>query len=44
MATVVCGPGSIAHAHRADEWVADSQLQACGRFLRRLAEHLARPA
>jgi acetylornithine deacetylase len=32
--TVVCGPGSIAVAHKPDEYVDRSQLAACDRFLR----------
>jgi acetylornithine deacetylase len=35
---VVCGPGSIHVAHRADEYVALSQLEACAAFLRRVAQ------
>ena len=35
---VVCGPGSIAQAHKADEFVALDQLAACAAFLRRVAE------
>ncbi|WFE75912.1 acetylornithine deacetylase [Roseinatronobacter sp. S2] len=31
--TVVCGPGSIGEAHRADEFVTLEQLDACERFL-----------
>jgi acetylornithine deacetylase len=34
---VICGPGSIAQAHKADEFVALQQLDACAAFLRRLA-------
>ncbi|WP_277963217.1 acetylornithine deacetylase [Pseudomonas sp. RIT-To-2] len=34
--TVVCGPGSIKQAHKADEYVEVAQLQACAQFLRRL--------
>jgi len=37
---VVCGPGDIADAHRADESVELAQLAACEAFLRRLVEHL----
>lgn len=33
---VVCGPGSIDQAHRADEFIALSEIEACERFLRRL--------
>ena len=31
--TVLCGPGDIAQAHQADEWIAQSELDACERFL-----------
>ncbi|WP_372425285.1 acetylornithine deacetylase [Salinarimonas chemoclinalis] len=31
--TVVIGPGDIAQAHQANEWIAVSELAACGRFL-----------
>jgi acetylornithine deacetylase len=34
--TVVIGPGSIDQAHKADEYIAVSQLEACGAFLDRL--------
>ena len=40
--TIVCGPGSIDQAHKADEFVDEAQLVACLRFLERLAEDLAR--
>ncbi|MBS4074568.1 acetylornithine deacetylase [Ameyamaea chiangmaiensis] len=40
IASIVCGPGDIAQAHRPDEWIAESQLVACDRFLRAMA---ARP-
>jgi acetylornithine deacetylase len=33
---VVCGPGSIDQAHRADEFVTLAQIEACGVFLRRV--------
>lgn len=37
---VICGPGSIAQAHRADEFVSQEQLAACDAFLRKLiADH-----
>lgn len=39
--TVICGPGSIEQAHRADEWIALAELDACARFLRRLATDLS---
>lgn len=41
--SVVCGPGHIAQAHRADEWLAESELAACDAFLRRLADRLRMP-
>ena len=36
--TVVCGPGHIAQAHQADEYVSLAQLAACERFLHALCE------
>ena len=33
---VVIGPGSIDQAHKADEYIAVSQLEACSAFLGRL--------
>jgi acetylornithine deacetylase len=41
IATIVCGPGFIAQAHQPDEFVAQSQLDACDAFIRRLADGLA---
>jgi acetylornithine deacetylase len=35
---VVCGPGSIEQAHKADEFVALAQLDACTAFLRKLVQ------
>jgi len=35
---VICGPGAIAQAHAADEFVTVEQLQACMAFLKRLTE------
>lgn len=35
--SVVCGPGDIAQAHTANEWIAASELDACMVFLDRLA-------
>jgi len=35
--TIVCGPGDIAQAHKPDEFVAQSQLDECDGFIRRLA-------
>nr|WP_281496074.1 acetylornithine deacetylase [Marivita sp. S6314] len=40
MDVVVCGPGSIEQAHKADEYVAVDQLEHCVRMLERLAERL----
>src|SRR5712692_3636058 len=37
--SVVIGPGSIDQAHKADEFIAASELEACGLFLGRLIEH-----
>lgn len=36
--SVVCGPGNIAQAHTANEWIAESELQKCMDFLGRLAD------
>jgi acetylornithine deacetylase len=41
MAAIVRGPGDIAQAHTPDEWIAESELAACERFLARLADRLA---
>lgn len=38
---VICGPGHIEQAHRADEFIETAQLDACEAFLRRLAGALA---
>jgi acetylornithine deacetylase len=38
--TVICGPGDIAQAHAADEFVTTAQLDACMAFLAKLAETL----
>jgi acetylornithine deacetylase len=35
--SVVCGPGDIAQAHTADEWIAISEIERCLAFLDRLA-------
>ena len=34
--SVICGPGSIEQAHKPDEFVKLSELDACEKFLRRL--------
>lgn len=36
--SVICGPGDIAQAHTANEWIERSQLDACMGFLTRLAD------
>ena len=41
---VVCGPGSMAQAHKADEYVALEQLEASRAMIRRLAEALCAEA
>ena len=38
ISAVICGPGSIAQAHRADEFVNLSQLEACANYLRRIGQ------
>jgi acetylornithine deacetylase len=40
--TIVCGPGSIDQAHKADEFVDEAQLVACLELLERLGENLSR--
>jgi len=42
ISTVVCGPGSIAQAHKPDEFVTTAQLAAALSMLERLASRLAR--
>ena len=37
--SVVIGPGSIAQAHKPDEWIAEEQLAVAARFVERLIEH-----
>ena len=41
MSVVVCGPGSIEQAHKADEYLALDQLRDCLAMLERLAERVA---
>jgi acetylornithine deacetylase len=38
--TIICGPGHIAQAHQPDEWIAESELDSCDRFIRRLTDRL----
>lgn len=40
MTAVVCGPGNLQQAHRADEYVDLDQIRACERFMEQLADHL----
>ncbi len=40
--TIVCGPGDIAQAHAANEFLSLQQLEAGVQFQRRLIEHLSR--
>ena len=40
VATVLCGPGQIAVAHKPDEWVGTDQLEACERVLAAIVDHL----
>lgn len=42
--SVVCGPGDIAQAHTANEWIAASELDLCMTFLARLAAWAEQPA
>jgi len=37
--TVIIGPGDIAQAHAADEFIEEEELEKCTRFLVRLADH-----
>ena len=41
MPSVICGPGSIAQAHKPDEFIALTEIEACVRFMRRLLDHVA---
>ena len=40
--SIVCGPGAIQQAHKPDEWVATSQLDACDAFIRRIASRFVK--
>jgi acetylornithine deacetylase len=42
--TVVCGPGDIGRAHKADEWIGLDELAAADSMMQRLADKLAKPA
>lgn len=39
--SVVCGPGNIAQAHTANEWIAVSELEKCSQFIDKLADWCA---
>ncbi|MCC1491863.1 acetylornithine deacetylase [Cognatishimia sp. F0-27] len=40
--TVVCGPGDIDRAHKADEFITRNELSACEAFIDRLISHASR--
>jgi len=42
--TVICGPGSIAQAHKPNEYVEIEQIGRCDGFLRRLADRICERA
>jgi acetylornithine deacetylase len=42
--TVVCGPGDIGRAHKADEWIGTDELAAADRMMQRLVQQLGKPA
>ena len=39
--TIICGPGSIDHAHQPDEFIAISEMAKCEGFMKRLIRHCA---
>jgi acetylornithine deacetylase len=39
---VVCGPGSIAQAHRPDEYLSLDQIAECETFMERLADRVCK--
>jgi acetylornithine deacetylase len=39
--TVICGPGNIREAHKPDEYVELSQIEACTSFMHKLIAHLS---
>ncbi len=43
IASIVCGPGHIAQAHKPDEFIEIAQLDACEVFLRKLAQSMRDP-
>lgn len=42
ISTIVMGPGSIEQAHKPDEYIEISQIEACMDFLDKLGDHLAK--
>jgi acetylornithine deacetylase len=40
ISTLVCGPGNIDQAHKANEYISLEQLQICGKFLDCLIQSL----
>ena len=44
IASVICGPGSIARAHRADEYITEGELATCMAMFARLAADLREEA
>lgn len=43
IASVICGPGSMAQGHKPDEFISIEQLNACDAMLRRLALWMCQP-
>jgi len=43
LSTVMCGPGSISQAHRADEYIEMAQIDAGAQFIARLIAHVRTP-
>lgn len=41
MSSIVCGPGNIAQAHTANEWIAEDEMTKCIAFLGRLGDWCA---
>jgi len=41
--TIVCGPGNMARAHKANEWIGLDELAATNRMMERLAHKLGQP-
>jgi acetylornithine deacetylase len=41
--SLVCGPGDIARAHKADEWIALEELAAASSMMDRLSARLGTP-